>query len=127
MGNLPRVGARGAVLLPIEGGLYICSLGGRAGDYPPDNVADFLEFAKSLPQPTMYETLRDARFVSGVARMIYPANRLRHYERSATLPRALDSARRCAVQLQPDVRSRHDVGGAAGGSAVHDVECAHVG
>ncbi len=89
MGNLPRVGARGAVLLPIEGGLHICSLGGRAGDYPPDNVADFLEFAKNLPQPTLYETLRDARFVSAVARMIYPANRLRHYERSATLPRAL--------------------------------------
>ncbi len=89
MGNLPRVGARGAVLLPIEGGLYICSLGGRAGDYPPDNIAGFLEFAKSLPHPNMYEALRDARFVSNVARMIYPANRLRHYERSSTLPRGL--------------------------------------
>ncbi len=87
MGNLPRVGARGAVLLPIEGGRFICSLGGRAGDYPPDNEADFLEFAKSLPHPTMYETLRGAKFVSGVARMIYPANRFRHYERSETLPR----------------------------------------
>jgi 2-polyprenyl-6-methoxyphenol hydroxylase-like FAD-dependent oxidoreductase len=89
MGNLPRVGARGAVILPIEGGRFICSLGGRAGDYPPDNEADFLEFAKSLPQPTMYETLRKAKFVSGVARMIYPANRFRHYERSQTLPHGL--------------------------------------
>jgi 2-polyprenyl-6-methoxyphenol hydroxylase-like FAD-dependent oxidoreductase len=89
MGNLPRVGARGAVILPIEGGRFICSLGGRAGDYPPDNEADFLEFAKSLPQPTMYETLRGAKFVSGVARMIYPANRFRHYERSQTLPHGL--------------------------------------
>ena len=87
MGNLPRVGARGAVLLPIEGGRFICSLGGRAGDYPPDNEADFLEFAKSLPHPTMYEALQGARFVSGVARMIYPANRFRHYERSESLPR----------------------------------------
>jgi 2-polyprenyl-6-methoxyphenol hydroxylase-like FAD-dependent oxidoreductase len=89
MGNLPRVGARGAVILPIEGGRFICSLGGRAGDYPPDNEADFVEFAKSLPHPTMYETLVDAKFVSGVARMIYPANRFRHYERSTTLPRGL--------------------------------------
>jgi len=89
MGNLPRVGARGAVLLPIEGGRFICSLGGRAGDYPPDNEAEFLEFAKSLPHPTMYEALRGARFVSSVARMIYPANRFRHYERSQTLPHGL--------------------------------------
>ncbi len=86
MGNLPRVGARGAVILPIEGGRFICSLGGRAGDYPPDNEADFLEFAKSLPHPTMYDALVEAKFVSGVARMIYPANRFRHYERSDALP-----------------------------------------
>lgn len=89
MGNLPRVGARGAVLLPIEGGLFICSMGGRAGDYPPDNAADFLEFAKSLPLPAMYDALKGARFVSPVARMIYPANRFRHYERSQTLPHGL--------------------------------------
>jgi 2-polyprenyl-6-methoxyphenol hydroxylase-like FAD-dependent oxidoreductase len=89
MGNLPRVGARGAVLLPIEGGRYICSMGGRAGDYPPDNEADFLEFAKSLPQPAMYEALKAARFVSPVARMIYPANRFRHYERAQSLPNGL--------------------------------------
>ena len=89
MGNLPRVGARGAVLLPIEGGRFICSLGGRAGDYPPDNEAGFLEFAKSLPHPNMYEALKTARFVSPVARMIYPANRFRHYERLTTLPHGL--------------------------------------
>jgi len=89
IGNLPRVGARGAVLLPIEGGLFICSMGGRAGDYPPDNEADFLEFAKSLPRPAIYDALKDARFVSPVARMIYPANRFRHYERSRTLPHGL--------------------------------------
>jgi len=89
MGNLPRVGARGAVLLPIENGRFICSLGGRAGDYPPDNEADFIEFARSLPQPTMYEALVKAKFVSPVARMIYPANRFRHYERLESLPTGL--------------------------------------
>ena len=86
MGNLPRVGARGAVLLPIENGRFICSLGGRAGDYPPEDEAGFLEFAKRLPQPTLYDTLVKARFVSPVARMIYPANRFRHYERVESLP-----------------------------------------
>jgi 2-polyprenyl-6-methoxyphenol hydroxylase-like FAD-dependent oxidoreductase len=86
LGNLPRVGARGAVLLPIEGGRWICSLGGRAGDYPPDRAEEFLDFARSLPQPTLFETLRRARFASPAARMIYPANRFRRYEQHARLP-----------------------------------------
>src|SRR5262245_43733709 len=86
IGNLPRVGARGAVLLPIEGGRYICSQGGRAGDYPPDEKDGFIEFAKSLPNPTLYEALVNARFVTPVARMIYPANRFRHYEKLESLP-----------------------------------------
>jgi 2-polyprenyl-6-methoxyphenol hydroxylase-like FAD-dependent oxidoreductase len=89
IGNLPRVGARGAVLLPIEGGRWICSLGGRAGDYPPDRVDDFAAFARSLPQPILAETLERARFVSAAARMIYPANRFRHYERHDALPKRL--------------------------------------
>ena len=89
IGNLPRVGARGAVLLPIEGGKYICSQGGRAGDYPPEDTEGFLEFAKSLPNPMLYDALAKARFVSPVARMIYPANRFRHYERLESLPQGL--------------------------------------
>jgi 2-polyprenyl-6-methoxyphenol hydroxylase-like FAD-dependent oxidoreductase len=89
IGNLPRAGARGAVLLPIEGGRWICSLGGRAGDYPPDVAEDYLDFAKNLPQPTLYEALARARFVSPAARMIYPANRFRRYERHAALPKGL--------------------------------------
>jgi 2-polyprenyl-6-methoxyphenol hydroxylase-like FAD-dependent oxidoreductase len=89
VGNLPRVGARGAVILPIEGGLAMCSLGGRAGDYPPDERDAVLEFAAALPQQVMGETLRRARFVSPIARMIYPANRFRHYERFDELPLGL--------------------------------------
>lgn len=89
VGNLPRVGARGAVILPIEGGRAMCSLGGRAGDYPPEEREAVIEFAASLPQQVMAETLRRARFLSPVARMIYPANRFRHYEQYASLPLGL--------------------------------------
>lgn len=80
-GNLPREGARGGVLLPMEGGLHICSLGGRAGDYPPEDVEGFVEFTATLPNPTLHDALAGAEFVGPVARLIYPANRLRHYER----------------------------------------------
>jgi 2-polyprenyl-6-methoxyphenol hydroxylase-like FAD-dependent oxidoreductase len=89
IGNLPRVGARGAVLLPIEGGHYICSQGGRAGDYPPEDKDGFIEFAKSLPNPTLYDALVNARFITPVAHMIYPANRFRHYEQLASMPEGL--------------------------------------
>lgn len=84
-GNLPRVGARGGVLFPIEEGRYVCSLGGRAGDYPPDEQSAFVEFAASLPRSTISDELRKATFVSDVHRMIYPANRFRRYERLETL------------------------------------------
>ncbi len=89
VGNLPRVGARGAVILPIEGGRAMCSLGGRAGDYPPTEREAVLAFAASLPHPVLAETLRRARFVSEFVRMIYPANRFRHYERYEALPLGL--------------------------------------
>lgn len=86
-GNLPREGARGGVLMPIEGGRHICSLGGRAGDYPPADPEGFVEFTAGLPDPTLHEALSSAEFLAPVSRLIYPANRLRHYERmGAALP-----------------------------------------
>ena len=86
VGNLPRDGARGGVLMPIEDGRHICSLGGRAGDYPPDDEAGFLAFAKALPNPELYEALAGAQFEAPISKLIYPANRLRHYEAMAQRP-----------------------------------------
>lgn len=85
VGNLPRVGARGGVIMPIEpdaqGPRHICSLGGRAGDYPPGDVEGFVAFTKDLPDPTFHDALSSAEFLVPISRLIYPANRLRHYER----------------------------------------------
>lgn len=53
-------GQRGGTLLPCEGDLWqvtLASLGGR--DMPKDD-ASFLDFAKSLPDPTMFYALRDS-------------------------------------------------------------------
>jgi 2-polyprenyl-6-methoxyphenol hydroxylase-like FAD-dependent oxidoreductase len=84
-GNLPREGARGGVLMPIEadaqGPRHICSLGGRAGDYPPDDPEGFVAFTAGLPDPTLHDALSTADFLMPVSRLVYPANRLRHYER----------------------------------------------
>ena len=76
VGNLPRVGARGAVIMPIEGGLHVCSVGGRAGDYPPEDREGFIDFVRALPHPAMAATLERAEFVRPIVPP--PARRRRH-------------------------------------------------
>ena len=49
MGNLPRVGARGAVILPIEGGASCARSVVAPATIRPDEREAVLEFAASLP------------------------------------------------------------------------------
>ena len=41
--------SRGAVLMPVEGGRWIVTLAGTAGDHPPTDEEGFVAFARSLP------------------------------------------------------------------------------
>jgi 2-polyprenyl-6-methoxyphenol hydroxylase-like FAD-dependent oxidoreductase len=77
---------RGGVILPIEDGCWMVTLGGSLRDYPPDDEAGFLEFARSLAQPDIYEAIKDAEPVTPIAVYKYSANRWRHYERMKRLP-----------------------------------------
>jgi 2-polyprenyl-6-methoxyphenol hydroxylase-like FAD-dependent oxidoreductase len=77
---------RGGVILPIQGGYWMVTLIGSLRDYPPDDEAGFLEFARSLAQPNLYEAIKDAEPVTPIAVYKYSANRWRHYERMERLP-----------------------------------------
>ena len=77
---------RGGVILPIQGGYWMVTLVGSLRDYPPDDEAGFLEFARSLAQPDLYEAMKDAEPVTPTAVYKYSANRWRHYERMERLP-----------------------------------------
>jgi len=77
---------RGGVILPIQGGYWMVTLVGSLRDYPPDDEVGFLEFARSLAQPDLYEAIKDAEPVTPVAVYKYSANRWRHYERMERLP-----------------------------------------
>ena len=77
---------RGGVILPIQGGYWMLTLVGSLRDYPPDDEAGFLEFARSLAQPNLYEAMKDAQPVTPIAVYKYAANRWRHYERMKRLP-----------------------------------------
>jgi hypothetical protein len=81
--------ARGSLLMPVDGGLHICSVGGRFGDFPPEELDGFLEFLKSLPQPMIFEAISDAEPMSDLVTMRYEFNRFRHYERMDDLPEGL--------------------------------------
>lgn len=85
IGTMPPT-ARGSLLMPVDGGLHICSVGGRFGDFPPDDMDGFLEFLATLPQPMIYEAVKNAEIISELETIRYEFNRFRHYERMDDLP-----------------------------------------
>ncbi len=81
--------SRGALMLPLEGGRWMLSLGGRGGDKPAGDEAGFLEFARQLRTPTIYHAIRGARRVGDIARYVFPHSQRRHFERMPSFPRGL--------------------------------------
>ena len=77
---------RMGVIFPIEGGCWMVTLIGVLRDYPPDDDAGFLDYARSLSQPDVYEAIKNAEPVSPITMYKYPANRWLHYERLSRMP-----------------------------------------
>jgi 2-polyprenyl-6-methoxyphenol hydroxylase-like FAD-dependent oxidoreductase len=84
-GRAPAQG-RLALMLPIEGGRWLLSVGGRTGDHPPGDADGFMAFVRDLPHPTIYDALRTARRLSPVARFGIVASRRYHFEELAAMP-----------------------------------------
>jgi hypothetical protein len=57
----PPDNRRGGVLYPVEGNRWVVTLGGISRDYPPNDEAGFLDFARSLRSPIIYEAIKDAQ------------------------------------------------------------------
>jgi 2-polyprenyl-6-methoxyphenol hydroxylase-like FAD-dependent oxidoreductase len=77
---------RGGVLYPIEGGRWIAGLSGVGGDYPPTDEEGFMEFARSLRTPMLYETIKDLQPVSPIHGYRATRNSRRHYEKLSRQP-----------------------------------------
>jgi hypothetical protein len=84
--STPPAEKRAGVLAPIEENRWIVTMIGWIRDYPPDDEAGFLAFARSLPQPDLYEAIQGAEPLTPVAIHKFPANRRRHYERLSSFP-----------------------------------------
>ena len=84
--GLPPDNKRAGVIFPIQGGYWMVTLGGWLRDYPPDDDAGFLDYARTLARPDLYEAIKEAEPVTPIAVYKYSANRWRHYERMSRLP-----------------------------------------
>lgn len=82
----PPHGKRAGYIFPIEGGCWMVTLAGWLRDYPPGDERGFLDYARSLPVPNLYEAIRDAEPLTPIATHKFPANRQRHYERMPRFP-----------------------------------------
>jgi 2-polyprenyl-6-methoxyphenol hydroxylase-like FAD-dependent oxidoreductase len=87
-GQAPQ-NSRGGLMLPLEGNRWMVTIGGRHGDVPPGDAEGFLTYAKALRTPTIYNAIRQAKRVDGVARYGFPESVRRHFERLEVFPRGL--------------------------------------
>lgn len=80
---------RTAALLPIEGGRWILTQIGWMGDHPGGDYESFMEFARGMPVPDLYNAIRNAEAIGPVYRWRFPSNLRRHFDRMATMPDGL--------------------------------------
>jgi flavin-dependent dehydrogenase len=85
----PPFSKRGSYVFPIEDDCWIVTHGSRLGDRPPSDEAGFLEFARSLTHPDVYEAIREAEPVTSITTFRFPSNQRRHYERLRRFPDCL--------------------------------------
>jgi hypothetical protein len=80
---------RSGVLLLLEGDRWMLTLGGRLGDHPPTDPDGFLDFARSLQFPDIYEAIRNAQPLDDPVAFRFPASVRHRYERLDRFPDGL--------------------------------------
>ncbi|MFE3456764.1 NAD(P)/FAD-dependent oxidoreductase [Nocardiopsis aegyptia] len=89
LGNHPSETLHGGALVPIEGGRWHVSLFGYLDDHPPTDDAGFLEFARSLRDPVLYDTITKAEPLGPVRGFRRMANERHHVEETDHWPAGL--------------------------------------
>ena len=84
--NTPPLGKRAGGILPIEGDRWLVTLAGYLGDHAPTDEQGFLDYARSLPAPDVYDAIKDAEALSPISVHHYPFSRRRYYEQMPRLP-----------------------------------------
>jgi 2-polyprenyl-6-methoxyphenol hydroxylase-like FAD-dependent oxidoreductase len=77
---------RFGAILAQEGNRWIVTMGGYLGDESPANDAGFIEYARSLPTPEIYNVLHDAEPLSELTPYHFRASLRRRYEQLSRFP-----------------------------------------
>jgi 2-polyprenyl-6-methoxyphenol hydroxylase-like FAD-dependent oxidoreductase len=80
---------RFGLILPMESNRWIVSVGGNHTDTSPENIEEFLAFARTLRTATIYNAIRNAKQVREIVRFRFPSSIRRHFERLEFWPRGL--------------------------------------
>lgn len=84
-GNAPEQNY-GGLILPIEHGQWIVSLGRLHGAALPEEINEFKAFVKSFRTPTFFDAISCAKQVGAIARYGMPASVRRHFDRFERFP-----------------------------------------
>ena len=87
--SAPPSAIRSGIVFPMEGNRWLVTIHGGDGDYPPADDAGFLDFARSLRSPLLYEAIKDAEPLTPIYQYRSTDNRLRHYERLRPWPKSV--------------------------------------
>jgi 2-polyprenyl-6-methoxyphenol hydroxylase-like FAD-dependent oxidoreductase len=79
--------ARSGLIYPIENNQFIALMVGVHVELPAEPDA-YLEFARNLPVPDVYDAIRDAEPLSSIYRYARTANQMRRYSDLTRLPEA---------------------------------------
>lgn len=85
--NRPPYQPRAGIIQPIEGGRWLVTMAGVMHDYPPTDEEGFLQFAKSLSSPELYNAICQAKPVSKIWGYRRTSNRLRQYDKLERMPK----------------------------------------
>src|SRR6266849_842596 len=78
--------AHAGLILSVDHGRWHVTLGGMAGNAPPTDEEGFLQWARDLPDPSIYEAMRIAQPLTPIRGYGTPENHLRHFERMQRWP-----------------------------------------
>ncbi|MBI5563712.1 MAG: FAD-dependent monooxygenase [Chloroflexi bacterium] len=77
---------RSGFMFPIEDDRWIVTLGGWAGDHAPTDERGFLEYARTLAAPDIYQMLLKLEPLGDIITYKLPSNLRRHYEKLDRFP-----------------------------------------
>ncbi|HEY1337262.1 MAG TPA: hypothetical protein VGF59_07115, partial [Bryobacteraceae bacterium] len=79
-------GKRGGVMIAQEGNRWIVTLTGRFGHQAPEELEGFIEFARTLPGPDIYDVIRQAEPIGEGLSARFPASIRKRYEKLSRFP-----------------------------------------